>query len=428
MGRERHGSRPVLVHALDRAMRDLVQPRLKGDAPTEGALSGRMSPSLRKLALAAVVTLLMACHWLTDPGDDSTWVTLTASEAYTCGLSPGGQAFCWGGVGGWYDQPDPDSIIPNSALPLRVAGVPRFTQITAGGLSMCALDVEGSAFCWGANVRGEVGDGSYLAKRGPSAVKGDFQWRMLSAGATAYACGIVTDGRAYCWGNEFRGALGNGEVNGAISHPVPVSGGLSFESIYTGAGTTCGLTLNRESYCWGVDDYGLLGDSEPPELFNEKANPSRVVGGLTFSSLTVGSYNVCGITEDARAYCWGYGGALGNGSPEPSSTPVPVSGSLRWSSLTSGSGHTCGLTLEGALFCWGSNQFGQLGIGKGGTALTPQRVAGPGVYVQVVAGGYHTCARTPRGTAFCWGQGKYGQLGDGRFADRTSPVQVARQP
>ena len=366
-----------------------------------------------------------ACRGSTDPAENPQWMTLAASEPYTCGLTVTGEASCWGWVAGYYDpQPIKDSLIPRSAVPLRVPGEHRFTDISVGALSICALDTDRRAFCWGANQLGEVGDDSYIAKRSPSAVAGNLRWRMISAGG-AHTCGVTIENQAYCWGNQFRGALGNGELFGATPHPVAVLGNLAFSSVGAGAGTSCGVTSEGDAYCWGINDYGILGDGQPPEAGPETATPSRVVGGLRFTTLAVGYYNVCGITENARAYCWGYGGVLGNGSTAASSSPVPVSGELRWQSLSAGAGHTCGLTTEGAAYCWGSNEHGELGTGDTAGALVPRLVAPPGTYVAIAAGGNHTCARTAAGTAFCWGQGNYGQLGDGMFEDRSRPVQVA---
>lgn len=375
--------------------------------------------------LATALALLAACRTSTESTPPSIWTALGASEAYTCGLAETGEALCWGGVGGYYDpMPLADSLMPNSAVPLRVPGGRRFITITVGGLSMCALDSERQAFCWGANQLGEVGDGSFLAKRGPSAVVGGHRWRTISAGGV-HVCGITLDGQTYCWGNQFRGALGNGALDGATARPSAVLGGLTFDSVYAGAGTSCGITPEGDAYCWGINDYGMLGDSQPPEPGPETATPSRVVGGLRFTALAIGSYNVCGITHDARAYCWGYGGVLGNGSGAPSSSPMPVSGDLRWASLSVGAGHTCGLTTDGTAYCWGNGERGRFGTGDTSIALSPKLIADTGTYVAITAGGYHTCALTATGTAFCWGQGKYGQLGDGIFADRLRPVQVA---
>jgi hypothetical protein len=382
------------------------------------------------LVLYTLVVLQPACRGSTDPVQQSVWTTLAASESYTCGLSPAAEALCWGWVPGYYYGPPPeDSLMPKSAVPLRVPGERRFVDITVGALSVCGLDGERRAYCWGANQLGEVGDSSYVAKRSPSAVAGDLRWRMISMGG-AHACGVTLENQAYCWGNQFRGALGNGELAGATPYPVAVLGGLSFAAVYAGLGTSCGITVEGEAYCWGINDYGMLGDSQPPEPGPEIATPSRVVGGLRFTALALGEDHACGIAQDARGYCWGSNatGQLGVESTQSTSSPMLVTGDLRWTSISVGYAHSCGLTTDGSAYCWGNNERGQFGTGDTGKSYAPVVIAGPGTYVAVTAGGNHTCGLTDTGTAFCWGQGNYGQLGDGIFADRLRPVQVAAYP
>jgi len=387
----------------------------------------RFHEEMNRTLGATAIAFLTACRGATDSTPASTWIALGASEAYTCGLSDTREAFCWGGVGGYYDPPPlQDSLMPNSAVPVRVPGGRRFITITVGGLSMCALDSAHKAYCWGANQFGEVGDSSYLAKRGPSAVVGGHSWRMISSGGV-HACGVTLEGQTYCWGNQFRGGLGNGSLDGARAEPVGVLGGLTFGSVYAGLGTSCALTPEGEAYCWGINDYGILGDSQTPEPNNESASPVRVVGGHRFASLALGGNHACGLTQDAYVYCWGWNayGQLGNGSMESSSSPVLVTGDLQWASVSVGYQHTCGLTTAGAAYCWGNNARGQFGTGVTDNSSSPQLIADPGTYITITAGGNHTCGLMASGAAFCWGQGNYGQLGDGVFRDRLRPTRVA---
>lgn len=387
-----------------------------------------LRPLSRGLVVVAALVVAGACRGATEPVRASTWTALAAELWHTCGLSPSGEAFCWGGIPG-YRGPLPlqDSLLPISAVPLRVPGGRRFVEISVGEGPMCALDSSRAAYCWGPNQMGEVGDGSYLAKRGPSAVVGGYQWKVLDAGSS-HVCGITLDDKAYCWGNQFRGGLGNGELVGSSPRPVAVLGDLTFASVYAGAATSCGITAEGDAYCWGANDYGMLGDGEPPEPFKETPAPSRVVGGLRFASLALGGNHQCGVTEDARAYCWGWNfhGQLGNGTTAHSSSPILVNGDLRWASLSSGYLHSCGRTTDGATYCWGNNERGQFGTGVTGKSSSPVLVAGPGTYVAIATGGNHTCGLTSAGTAFCWGENEYGQLGNGVLGgNRLRPTQVA---
>jgi alpha-tubulin suppressor-like RCC1 family protein len=383
-----------------------------------------MKPSARSWVF--LIALLTGCRDSTAPTDATTWSQFAAGGTYTCGVSRAGVPYCWGGVGGFYYPPSPsDSIIPNSALPLLVPGGHQFAWITVGDLVQCGVDDVGDAYCWGGNTRGEVGDSSTIAKRGPSRVAGGQRWSRLDAGS-AHVCGIAMDGAAYCWGNNFRGALGlgGGQISGYSTHPMPVAVSAKLANIWAGSGTTCGLTASGEAYCWGINDYGMLGDSQPPAPFGENATPARVATDLRFQSLAVGTYAVCGIAADGRAYCWGYGGVLGNGTTSPSSTPTAVTGDLRWDSLSVGAGHTCGIATDSAAYCWGNGERGRFGTGDTTIWLVPRRIAEPGRYRAITAGGQHTCGLTADGTGLCWGRGDYGQLGQGFMRDELRPVLV----
>ena len=381
----------------------------------------------RRFVLLPALLTATACGAPTEPKRSFTWTSLAADMWYTCGLRAEGEAFCWGGVGGYrFPLPLEDSLSPNSALPLRVPGGHSVVESTVGEVTICALDSSRAAFCWGPNQLGSVGDGSYLAKRGPSAVLGGHQWKSIDAGSSRM-CGITTDDQAFCWGNQFRGALGDGKLFGSNPEPDAVIGGMSFTAIAVGLATVCAIATGGETYCWGVNDYGMLGDGQPPEPFKEQATPSRVVGGHRFVALAVGGYHVCGLTQDARAYCWGWNqyGELGNGTTSHSSVPVLVDGDHRWTSLVAGGVHTCGLTTDGTLYCWGNNVRGQFGNGTQEDSHVPLLIAEPGTYVEIATGGNHTCGLTSAGAAFCWGQGDYGQLGDGVIGDRLVPTRVA---
>ncbi len=57
--------------------------------------------------------------------------------------------------------------------------------------------------------------------------------------------------------------------------------------------------------------------------------------------------------------------------------PVAVMGGLTFQSISAGSWYTCGLTTTGAAYCWGYNYHGQLGDGSNTGSLVPIRVIDP---------------------------------------------------
>jgi len=306
---------------------------------------------------------------------------LTGGDDYTCGLTADGTAYCWGGNS--FGQLGDNSSIDRSS-PRPVLTSLKFTTIDAGNKHTCALTSDGTAYCWGLNVVGQLGDGTTSDSSVPVAVSGGLKFQQIVAGGltTGHTCALTTAGAAYCWGRNDAGQLGNNTSDPGLqlqvhSSPTAVAGGLTFATISTGLGRhNCALTAARAAFCWGDNTYGELGD----ESTLTRATPGAVSGGITFIQLSAGGFtgHTCGIAANGAAYCWGDNevGALGNGTTLFIFRPFPVAGGLSFKSIDSGSRHTCGLTTDGILYCWGSNGAGQLGIGSTERQLAPARVLG----------------------------------------------------
>jgi alpha-tubulin suppressor-like RCC1 family protein len=140
---------------------------------------------------------------------------------------------------------------------------------------------------------------------------------------------VTTDDRAYCWGGNFDGQLGDGTTSQRLK-PVAVAGGLQFGGVSPGGDHTCGVATNNLAHCWGYDYYGQLGDGGPLGIESPNhRSPFAVVGGLPFAAVSAGRTHTCGVTVNGEAYCWGgnTAGQLGNGVPDfATSTPVAVAG------------------------------------------------------------------------------------------------------
>lgn len=80
--------------------------------------------------------------------------------------------------------------------------------------------------CWGLNQDGQVGDGTTLHHREPVPVVGGLEFKSVTANTSSYhSCGVTTTNRAYCWGRNSAGELGNGTRSypGGQLTPVPVA-------------------------------------------------------------------------------------------------------------------------------------------------------------------------------------------------------------
>jgi len=236
-----------------------------------------------------------------------------------------------------------------------------------------------------------------------------------------HTCGVTTAGTAYCWGDNTHGELGDGTGTDRTS-PVAVEGGLTFASVSAGLAHTCGVTTGGAAYCWGYNADGQLGDGTG----TDRTSPVAVLGGLTFAAVSAGGYHTCGVTTAGTAYCWG-SGLLGDGTiriTNGQTSPVAVLGGLTFASVNAGRDHTCGVRTAGMAFCWGQNLDAELGDGTTTSRTSPVAVLGGLSFARVSAGVAHTCGVTTGGAAYCWGYNAAGELGDGTTTDRLSPVRV----
>jgi Bacterial Ig-like domain (group 2)/Regulator of chromosome condensation (RCC1) repeat len=255
-------------------------------------------------------------------------------------------------------------------------------------------------------------------------------------------CGLARDGLAYCWGENDFGELGDGTTIDR-SVPVPVSGGIAFDSIALGAVHTCGLTVNRVVYCWGADERGQLGIGGATDTCGHircSMVPRRVDGEYKAIAAggtdRVGQFSngvgiTCGLSVESMVFCWGYNelGGIGDGSYTDRNSPTPVHGSKTAVAVAVGSSHACLLEPSGEADCWGSNGYGQLGLTLPSTAEffcrqgdlesactnSPQRIVTEQRFRSLVASDDVTCGLSAFGAAFCWGENGFGQTGIGEF-------------
>jgi alpha-tubulin suppressor-like RCC1 family protein len=342
---------------------------------------------------------------------------ISAGMDHTCALTASGTAYCWG----WnaHGQLGDGTTIDRS-VPTPVAGGLRFTSISAVWSHTCGLTPEGEAYCWGGNGLGQLGDGTTINRHVPTPVAGGLRFATLAGRMGSHTCGLTLEGIAYCWGYNGWGQLGDGTtINRHV--PTPVAGGLRFTTI-SAVNHTCGITPEGAAYCWGWNNTGRVGDGTTID----RHVPTAVTGGHLFAGISAGLAHTCAFTPDGDAFCWGgnSSGELGTGFIGNRTFPVAVVGDLRFAGISAGSGHSCGSLPNGAAYCWGRNSWGQIGDGTTTDRLVPTPVTG-GLHSAIVsAGGGHTCSLTTYDGAYCWGYNIKGKLGDGTYTNRLIPTPV----
>jgi alpha-tubulin suppressor-like RCC1 family protein len=249
----------------------------------------------------------------------------------------------------------------------------------------------------------------------PDSVHGD--WMAVTTGRD-FTCALTRAGAAYCWGDNLKGRLGTIASQDRLPAPAAVRGGLTFRSISAGYDNVCALTNEGAAYCWGSGENGALGIGlDTRSSVVPIAEPTPVVGGHTFRSISAGLTHTCAVTPDDRAYCGGsdVGGAIGvGGTSVLQVAPTPVAGSLAFADISAGFNYTCGVAVDGTAYCWGDNEYGTLGnldtpVGcvltdqSACRRLVPEPVAGDVHFASISTGMFHVCGVSLTGMAYCWG-------------------------
>ncbi len=317
------------------------------------------------------------------------------------------------------------------SVPVTVLG---FTALSDGGTNICGVSLAGDVYCWGANTHGSVGDGTTMDAGYPVQIARGLGLQLpYSEGeynAGAHTCALDTTGRAYCWGRNESGELGDGSPNQFWQAlPVPVAGGHVFSSVRAGNAHTCAVATSGDAYCWGDNNSGQLGrDTLTGTCTLSSGNrcsdwPILVASGLKFAQVSAGSFDhSCGVTMMGDAYCWGQDGwgQLGIANPPDtcqadggatvpcSRAPRLVDGGMVFRSVKAGWGYTCGITAAGDGYCWGLGTSGQLGNGSYTSSTVPVKVTGGLAFADVQAGNGVACGLTTSGRVYCWGAGWFG--------------------
>jgi len=180
-------------------------------------------------------------------------IDVSTTSFSTCLVDLSGAAWCTGGFGASPTSLgiDASSEIIGVGEPQRVLGGVRFTAISAGEAFQCGLTAEGEAWCWGINTGGRLGIGTSRTPStpGPQRVAGDLRFASVSVSYPSAACGITTDNDLYCWGAFTPVAL-SARLGARSMTPYQLMRGVKFRALTRSLDDVCGITLEGTILCW----------------------------------------------------------------------------------------------------------------------------------------------------------------------------------
>lgn len=382
-------------------------------------------------AVGVVAVLCVAAPGAADPLPRRG--TVTVGGLHACSTVAGDGTYCWGynAYGQLGNATTADQTTP---VPVTTPAGVTFSNLVAGFDHTCASGSDAKVYCWGYNRGGQLGNGNTTDQTVPVPVSkpAGVTFTHLAA-AGNHTCAQGSDDKVYCWGANNKGELGNGStVQSSVPVAVSAAPGVILTKPTVGYRHTCAQGSDTTMYCWGDNTKGQLGtggttDSHVPVAVS-------VPAGVTLTNPTAGASHTCAQGSDTKVYCWGdnTSGELGDGTTTDSHVPVAVvaPSGVTLTGPDAGSGHTCAQGSDTQVYCWGFNNRGQLGDATTNNHNTPVPVpAPPGVTLtKPSAGGATTCALASTGTTYCWGYGLFGQLGTGATSDSGKPVLVTSLP
>lgn len=320
-------------------------------------------------------------------------------------------------------------------------------SVGAGESHTCAALGDGGVFCWGDNQGGQLGIGGFDNSTTPTPISdtnAQFQASQVSAGYQ-HSCAMDPQGSMWCWGaNEIRGShdcfgqLGTGDDCSRLPRTnrpaIPVNQSAvdrDIVSLKTHRNLNCGINDSGAVFCWGDGSYGQVGDQSGLAV---NLKPVKVEGLRAEAyGLGLSRCYACAAGADGLS-CWGdfEDGCDGEGRHEPAALLFEVDFDKhacqpQSECVAGGQGHTCFIDKDKKVFCFNQNTYGQLGTSTSTPASSdPVEVSGLGGGArQVAAGDHFSCALVAGGDVYCWGRNDKGQLGDGSTKDRSSPVKIA---
>ena len=164
-----------------------------------------------------------------------------------------------------------------------------------------------------------------------------------------HTCALGSDAKAYCWGDNYHGQLGNNATTNAYTpvavHQGQIPSGVTLTQILASHEYTCALGSNGKAYCWGSNEDGQLGNNSTTNALTPiTVNQGQIPSGVTLTQISLGEHHTCVTDSSYKIYCWGKGnfGQLGNNSTTDALTPVRVHDHLY--SITAGTANATNTT------------------------------------------------------------------------------------
>lgn len=221
---------------------------------------------------------------------------VAAGSGHTCASGDAG-IWCWGSNdnGQLGDGTRDDSTVPVEVDPSKAPRGRWVTFLSAGGAHSCAAHSSG-VICWGAYPKGQTAD--EMVDTSPRSILA--QTALSLSSDSTHTCMVSKEGKLFCWGIFPTAWFTQPDANG-----IATIMGLGADDVLSSAATGfihgCGVLSNRTVKCWGINEYGNLGDGTR-EL---RTAPQLALGVMDARQVVVADHRSCALLQSGAVQCWG---------------------------------------------------------------------------------------------------------------------------
>ncbi|MFA6287906.1 MAG: RHS repeat-associated core domain-containing protein [Opitutaceae bacterium] len=388
--------------------------------------------------------LLGRAYGLTPPAGGA----VSAGGTHVLSVKSNGTVWAWGS--NYYGQLGDGTTTYSPSTPVRSKGaggsLTGMVAVAAGDSHSLALKSDGTVWAWGLNTRAQLGDGTTLERHAGVQVQTATGFlsgvRALSAGTT-HSLAVKADGTAWAWGENRFGQLGDGttllrpqaiQVQGLTA---PLAGVVS---VTTGSLSSYAVKNDGTLWAWGGNKAGGLGDGTTTDRLRavQVQGASAPLTGIV--AVAAGGLHAVALKSDGTVWAWGNNdhGQLGDGTLTMRLKAVSVKGPAGpltgIVAIAAGDNHNLALKSDGTIWAWGSNGLSELGSSSA-TAGSDQAIAVPvdgspfADVVSIDAGGSRSMLIKSDGTVWIWGNQfrSGGPIDTGEIRTWPSPTQQTIQ-
>jgi len=214
------------------------------------------------------------------PGLSGRYVAIAGGSQTAVALRDDGTVFGWGAS-------VPGTSVSPVVSPLALTSLNGAKAIASGGLGVIALTTANRAL---------IACGAKPGCPGTDFGLGDV---TAVAAGEAHFLVLRADKSVWAWGANDKGQLGNGDT-GPAAAPVQVTGLANVRSIAAGADFSVAVREDGQAFAWG----------QVPGVSTFKAAPVRI-SGLDGATILAAASHVLALDQAARGMAWGSGSKVG---------------------------------------------------------------------------------------------------------------------